>query len=101
MTKSKLALLAVIVVGCNKDDSNKPQANAAAPDTAAACAVNNSGLQLPAGFCATIFADSLGDARHVVVNDNGDVYVAIQATPPSPEEKMGGEETLPAPAAAI
>ncbi|HUF65624.1 MAG TPA: PQQ-dependent sugar dehydrogenase [Gemmatimonadaceae bacterium] len=36
------------------------------------------GLTLPAGFCATIFADSVGSARHLVVAPNGDVFVAIQ-----------------------
>lgn len=35
----------------------------------------NGGLTLPTGFCATIFADSLGHARHLVVASNGDVYV--------------------------
>ena len=33
-------------------------------------------LILPDGFCATIFADSLGPLRHVAVRANGDVYVA-------------------------
>ena len=33
------------------------------------------GLTLPAGFCATIFADNLGHARHMAVADDGTVYV--------------------------
>ncbi len=45
---------------------------------AAACDASNGGIQLPAGFCATVFADNLGVARHMVVNSNGDVYVALQ-----------------------
>ncbi len=40
-----------------------------------ACADDDSGLKLPAGFCATIFADELGHARHLVVAPNGVVYV--------------------------
>jgi glucose/arabinose dehydrogenase len=32
-------------------------------------------LKLPAGFCATVFADGLGHARHLVVGSNGVVYV--------------------------
>ena len=32
-------------------------------------------LTLPAGFCATVFADNIGHARHVAVADNGTVYV--------------------------
>src|SRR5580692_3926595 len=40
-----------------------------------ACAQNDSGLKLPAGFCASIFADGIGHARHLVVAANGVVYV--------------------------
>ncbi len=36
------------------------------------------GLNLPPGFTATIFADNVGGARHIAVNDNGDVYVALR-----------------------
>ena len=36
----------------------------------------NGGIVLPAGFCATIFADSLGSIRHLAVASNGDLYVA-------------------------
>ena len=32
-------------------------------------------LELPDGFCATIFADGIGHARHLVVAPNGVVYV--------------------------
>jgi glucose/arabinose dehydrogenase len=37
------------------------------------------GLQLPAGFCATVFAESLPGARHIVVAANGDVFVNTEA----------------------
>lgn len=33
------------------------------------------GLQLPTGFCATVFAQGVGGARHIVVAPNGDVFV--------------------------
>jgi glucose/arabinose dehydrogenase/mono/diheme cytochrome c family protein len=39
------------------------------------CAPDNGGLRLPDGFCAAIFADSLGHARHLAVAPNGVVYV--------------------------
>src|SRR6267142_1306186 len=39
------------------------------------CPSNDSGLKLPAGFCATVFADGVGHARHMVVGPNGVVYV--------------------------
>jgi glucose/arabinose dehydrogenase/mono/diheme cytochrome c family protein len=40
-----------------------------------ACPDVATGLRLPAGFCATIFADAIGHARHLVVAPNGVVYV--------------------------
>lgn len=42
------------------------------------CAAGNGGITLPPGFCASIVADNLGVARHLAVNVNGDVYVALQ-----------------------
>lgn len=48
-----------------------------------ACAQSNSNtsalpLKLPIGFKATIVAEKLGRARHIVVNSNGDVYVKLE-----------------------
>jgi glucose/arabinose dehydrogenase/mono/diheme cytochrome c family protein len=40
-----------------------------------ACPQDDSGLKLPAGFCATVFADGIGHARHMAVATNGVVYV--------------------------
>jgi len=42
------------------------------------CAIDNGGIQLPPGFCAVVVADNIGRARHLVVRDNGDVYVALR-----------------------
>jgi len=39
-----------------------------------ACPGDESGLKLPSGFCATVFADGIGHARHLVVAPNGLVY---------------------------
>ncbi len=40
-----------------------------------ACPGSDAGLTLPRGFCATIFADHIGHARHMAVAPNGVVYV--------------------------
>ena len=40
-----------------------------------ACPNDDSGLKLPAGFCATVFADDIGHVRHMVVAPSGVVYV--------------------------
>jgi glucose/arabinose dehydrogenase len=34
-------------------------------------------LKLPEGFCATVFAESAGPVRHLVVRKNGDVIVGV------------------------
>jgi glucose/arabinose dehydrogenase/mono/diheme cytochrome c family protein len=43
--------------------------------TAAGCSGDNGGIVLSPGFCATVFADNIGHARHLVVAPNGVVYV--------------------------
>lgn len=46
-----------------------------------ACAADNGGITLPAGFCASVFADKLGPARHLAISPAGDVYVALRRSP--------------------
>jgi glucose/arabinose dehydrogenase/mono/diheme cytochrome c family protein len=38
----------------------------------------NGGLILPGGFEAMVVVDSIGRARHLAVNDNGDIYVKLE-----------------------
>ncbi len=68
--------------GCAAQNTASDQPGAAVPPAsvagAPAPACGTAGLTLPAGFCATIFADSVGAARHLVVAPNGDVFVALQ-----------------------
>lgn len=54
--------------------ADTPRGTAAAPP-ATACDADNAGLSLPPGFCATLYADSLGHARHLAVAADGTVYV--------------------------
>ena len=67
------AAVAGTVTGCADQKSE----TAAAPDNAAKSNVceGDAGIAVPAGFCASIFADNLGHARHLAVAQNGDVYV--------------------------
>ena len=59
------------------DDSSLAAEQQRQPVAAAtsACANADSGITLPPGFCATVFADNVGHARHLVVAPNGVVYV--------------------------
>jgi glucose/arabinose dehydrogenase/mono/diheme cytochrome c family protein len=54
---------------------SQSQSKAGSKTTSASCSSNDSGLKLPAGFCATVFADGIGHARHLVVAPSGVVYV--------------------------
>lgn len=68
---------AILVIGCATQPApSGDQGVAVATSTTASC--GTAGLTLPAGFCATIFADSVGAARHLVVAANGDLFVALQ-----------------------
>lgn len=53
--------------------SNSPKS--AQPPKSTACPTDDSGLTLPAGFCASVFAQGIGHARHLVVAPDGVVYV--------------------------
>ena len=55
--------------------SSAAQERHTAPTSTEACAADNGGITLSPGFCATVFADNVGHARHMVVAPNGVVYV--------------------------
>lgn len=42
------------------------------------CDADNGGLTVPAGYCASLFAEVAGP-RHIAIAPNGDVFVALQA----------------------
>jgi glucose/arabinose dehydrogenase len=43
---------------------------------------DNGGLVMPGGFEAVVVADSVGSARHLAVNQNGDIYVKLRNVTP-------------------
>src|SRR3981081_3487628 len=47
----------------------------------ARCDPENGGLKLPPVFCASVFADNLGQARHIAVAPDGAVYVNTWRSP--------------------
>jgi glucose/arabinose dehydrogenase/mono/diheme cytochrome c family protein len=50
------------------------QSNATPEAKSQACPKDDSGLRLPVGFCASIFADDVGHVRHMVVTPSGILY---------------------------
>ena len=61
-------VVAIFLLSC----SRPPELPAADDD--------NGGLFLPDGFGALVVADSTGHARHLAVNENGDIYVKLSST---------------------
>ena len=74
------ASLALTACAAEENAVTDSAAAAAAADTVPACTGDNAGLTLPAGICASVFADSVGPARHIVVAANGDVYATLEGT---------------------
>jgi glucose/arabinose dehydrogenase/mono/diheme cytochrome c family protein len=73
LLSSLVALVAIGMGGSLVPFQN--QSNSAAEAKSQVCPNDDSGLKLPSGFCATVFADGIGHARHMVVAPDGVLYV--------------------------
>src|SRR5688500_8403474 len=67
---SLVILIIVITVSCNTGNSEKQEEKAQTTSSM------DSAIKLPAGFSSTIFADTVGKARHIAFN-NGDIFVKL------------------------
>ncbi|GAC1656503.1 MAG: sorbosone dehydrogenase family protein [Gemmatimonadaceae bacterium] len=75
-----LAFTAALVFPCtwlNPKPAAPPTAQIRPTRSTVPCDPDNGGITLPVGFCATVFADRTGAARHITVAPNGDVFVAL------------------------
>jgi glucose/arabinose dehydrogenase len=59
------------------DDTGDDTSDDGGDDGSVACDEDNGSITLPDGFCASVFAEGLGAARHVTVSPSGDVFVAV------------------------
>lgn len=84
-----LPLAGLVATGCagEQTSGNGPEADAsdlppsAAPPAAEVeCDEDDGGLDLPEGFCATVVARDVGRTRHLAVDDDGDLYVAVRGS---------------------
>lgn len=66
-----LVIVTVLAAACS---SEEPVASLGAVD----CDADDGGLDLPDGFCARVVAKDLGMARHIAVDEDGDIYVALR-----------------------
>jgi len=74
MFRFSVLLLAGCLLACQSQANDTLQNRKSAailPDA------DNAGLKLPAGFSALKVAENVGRARHLVVNNQGDVYVKL------------------------
>jgi glucose/arabinose dehydrogenase/mono/diheme cytochrome c family protein len=74
LTMALLASLAVLFAAVPKDSAQN-QSGSGSESQSPACPNDDSGLKLPPGFCATVFADNIGHARQMVVAPGGVLYV--------------------------
>jgi glucose/arabinose dehydrogenase/cytochrome c5 len=68
-----ISLLGAAIFGSGTVLSKSP--GPSGPMAPIGCPKDDSGLKLPPGFCATVFADDVGHARHLVVSPDGVVFV--------------------------
>ena len=71
-----LSLILVMYSGCNRP-LELPEGD-----------IGNGGLFLPEKFEALVVSEGVGRARHIVVNDNGDIYVKLRFSDAS--DRTGG-----------
>jgi len=70
----RLPAIAVLAL-CSAAGAPELAHAASATAKSGSCGADESGLKLPRGFCATVFANGIGHARNLVVAPNGVVYV--------------------------
>lgn len=75
---SILASLGALACGEQGDEGARP-AGETSVVMSAICGRGDADLVLPDGFCATVFADSLGPIRHAVVREDGALFVVRQS----------------------
>lgn len=64
-----------LLAACSREAPPQADDAAAASSAAPTCSGDSGGITLSPGFCATVFADDIGHARHLVVSPDGVVYV--------------------------
>jgi glucose/arabinose dehydrogenase/mono/diheme cytochrome c family protein len=76
-----LAVICAVSPSLQAQNQSSPAAKAPSQAASQTCAHDDSGLKLPAGFCATVFADGIGHARQMVVTPDGVLYVNTWSGP--------------------
>lgn len=64
-----ISLFIFLIAGCGGESTDRYENLSFSDD--------NGGITLAEGFQAVVVADSIGNARHITVDENGDIYVAL------------------------
>jgi glucose/arabinose dehydrogenase len=91
-----VVVMVAVLAACGGKDAQQTavpdsgaETQASTGEVAAQCPGDNGGITLPDGFCATVFADSIGGPRHIAVAANGDVFVQLLKTGQGAESGTG------------
>src|SRR5262245_46644403 len=84
----KRFVLALLIAGFTAGGSTTVSGQKALPP----CDSDNGGITLPPGFCALVVHEGVGEARHIVVTENSDIYVITRRgpNPPAGQERQPG-----------
>lgn len=75
-----LLALTPLALACGTgDDVGTSDPDDTTPAGEFACAQDDDGLTLPAGFCAVIVHEGVGGARHATTSPSGDLFVALRS----------------------
>ena len=91
IARAALPLLAFASSACGDSGRTRAPADTAGDSTTATSqTASPDTVTFPEGFRATVFADSLGPARHMAVRANGDIYVNSRRSDQNREAPNGG-----------
>jgi glucose/arabinose dehydrogenase len=84
----EVLLLALLVAGLTAGGSTTVSGQKGLPP----CDPDNGGITLPPGFCALVVHEGVGEARHIVVTENNDIYVITRRgpNPPAGQQRQPG-----------
>jgi hypothetical protein len=74
---TRVLFLTIVVFSLNTAISNANDSTKVVGKSTIIPDADNAGLKLPAGFGALKVADTVGRARHIVVNEKGDIYIKL------------------------
>ncbi|WP_020527785.1 PQQ-dependent sugar dehydrogenase [Flexithrix dorotheae] len=73
-----ITIFAISLFSCDSSSSKQENVNVKADHAFPAADADNGGLTLPENFGAIAVTDSIGRARHIAINNQGDIFVKMR-----------------------